>query len=188
MTPVGHAALSYLISRGLGTRGSVRGCMLGGILPDLDFVLLPFPCFNGLHRVVSHNVFFVLAGALIASRWVHSRKATFIACVLCCGIFHLLVDSVMDTNPTNGIGVAMFWPVSDTMISPFNLFTPDPAAEGWSNVSQSLMKALPYLVLEIPLWIGAVVVAWARPLRLSSSETQNAARPEQQSDLETHDG
>lgn len=169
MTPVGHMAVSYLVSRALGTRVSRTGCLLGGILPDADFILLPFPFFNAFHRVISHNVFFVTLGAAVGSQLVSGQRRRFFFSVLLCGLLHILIDSIMDTNPTNGIGVAFFWPLSDCVWSPFNLFTPDPDAAGWSDLSGSLMRNLPYMLMELPLWGVALVLLYLERLNSGGS-------------------
>lgn len=40
--------------------------IIGGLLPDIDFLFLFFKWFNQAHRVVTHNIFFILLASLIA--------------------------------------------------------------------------------------------------------------------------
>ena len=120
MTPIGHLAVSYLVSRG-GPRLSRPACLLGGPLPDVEFVFLFMPWFNQYHRLLTHNLLFVCLVALLGAILWRRRSIITGASLLLCGALHLFVDSIMDTNPGNGIGVAWFWPFSDAVLSPFNL-------------------------------------------------------------------
>src|SRR5215471_10447848 len=102
MTPVGHAAVSFLAGKYF--RLSMTALIVGGIAPDLDFLLLPFAGFNMWHRVITHNVFFVLVVAgLLACAAGKERARVALAAVFGGGL-HLLVDSMLDSNPSNGIG------------------------------------------------------------------------------------
>ncbi|MCA9706889.1 MAG: metal-dependent hydrolase [Myxococcales bacterium] len=69
MTPLGHAAFSYGVGRG--SRRwiplSLAGVIVGGVLPDVDFVLLWAPQFNAWHRVITHNLLVCLLAALLAA-------------------------------------------------------------------------------------------------------------------------
>jgi len=131
----------------------------GGVLIDIDFVLLPFSFFNEIHRVVTHNIFFLLALALLLGMWVESseRRRVFFS-VLLGGALHLFFDSILDSNPTNGIGVALFWPVSDGMFSPFNLVV-DQVEAGWSDLAGSLYAVLIDMLYELPFAIAALFLA-----------------------------
>ena len=113
MSPPGHAAVSYLLGRGAPWL-SLPAVMVGGLLPDIDFLLLPFPWFNQIHRVATHNLWFVLIGACVGAGISQGRRrGPVFGGMLLGGLLHLLVDATMDSNPTNGIGVALFWPLSD---------------------------------------------------------------------------
>ena len=64
MTPLGHAAVAYASSAvplraGPVSRLAVAALVIGGVLPDIDFLLFWAPNFNELHRVVTHNLLFV---------------------------------------------------------------------------------------------------------------------------------
>lgn len=133
--------------------------MAGGVLIDVDFVLLPFSFFNEIHRVVTHNIFFLFALALLLGMWAEQpeRRRVFFS-VLLGGALHLFFDSILDSNPTNGIGVALFWPVSDGMFSPFNLVV-DQVEVGWSDLAGSLYAVLKDMLYELPFAIAALFLA-----------------------------
>jgi membrane-bound metal-dependent hydrolase YbcI (DUF457 family) len=169
MTPLGHAAVSYLA--GQWKRASLPALVAGGLLVDIDFVLLPFPFFNAVHRVVTHNVFFValiaLAGYLLAGKF----RLTVALSILAGGMIHLFCDSIVDGNPTNGIGVALFWPLSKRMFSPFNLVEPDLTTSGWENVGEAVRGLRLVLALEMPFYLGAVALVVKKRRGRSSRPT-----------------
>ena len=128
MTPLGHAAFSYGVGRG--SRRwiplSLAGVIVGGVLPDVDFVLLWAPQFNAWHRVITHNLLVCLLAALLAAAWAGRRRGQAHALAVGLGMAlgglgHLLTDSILDANPSNGLGVAWLWPWSDRVFGPFNL-------------------------------------------------------------------
>ncbi|MEM7159740.1 MAG: metal-dependent hydrolase [Myxococcota bacterium] len=168
MTPVGHAAFSYVIGRAAarGVPISVAGMVLGGVLPDIDFAVIWAPQFNEWHRVVTHNVFFCGLAAAVAGVVARARGAgastvwPLVLGVFVGGLGHLLTDSTMDTNASNGIGVAWLWPLTREAYSPFNLMgllgRPDNTA-GWNDLGAAALAVLAGLVWELPWWLGA---AW----------------------------
>jgi membrane-bound metal-dependent hydrolase YbcI (DUF457 family) len=160
MSPPGHAAVSYLLGRAVPWL-SLPAVLVGGVLPDVDFVLLPFSWFNRIHRVATHNLWFVLAVAIVGLAFAkNGRRSPVFLGLLIGGLLHLLVDSCMDSNPTNGLGVALFWPLSDAFYSPFNLVSinndgtnwSDPLAMGWRFLKQGLIWELPIYTLALWLW------------------------------------
>ncbi|WP_197282028.1 metal-dependent hydrolase [Dethiosulfatarculus sandiegensis] len=157
MTPLGHASTTYLAARALPFL-SVHALLLGGVLPDIDFIFFPFPFFNQIHRVATHNVFFITLVAGIGALWVKENKAKIFFSLLIGGALHLFIDSIKDDNPTNGLGVAIFWPVSDMMFCPFNLATPDPTNQGWSNPRLDMAKFVEIICYEGVFWLTALVV------------------------------
>lgn len=172
MTPVGHAAFSYVVAVGLHRviAISIVGLVVGGLLPDIDFAVLWAPGFNAWHRVVTHNLSFcaVSAGAAAALggwRW-GARGALALGSGVGLGALgHLVVDSMMDTNPSNGTGVAWLWPWSERASSPYNLMqllpvTPNPA--GWADLRRMAVNVLLGVVWELPFWVGAAVLWWRR--------------------------
>lgn len=147
----------------------VPGVVAGGVLLDLDFLLLPFPFFNAIHRVATHNLFFVVGLAVIGFFVARFRPWIAALSVAVGGMLHLFLDSILDDNPSNGIGVALFWPVSNRVVSPFNLIVPDPNAAGWTNVAAALRGLGRDLLLELPFIILAGVLLLAQVRRKSKS-------------------
>ena len=155
MTPLGHAAVSYSYAKTI-PKACVAACLFGGFIPAIDFAFVLFPFFNSIHRVLTHNVFFVgLAAAGFAAYFPANRRWVFLS-AWACGMIHLLVDSVLDQNPSNGLGVALFFPLSETMFHPFNLVAVQPDAEGWGNVWESAGKLWVIMLYEIPFYCLAI--------------------------------
>ncbi len=156
MTPFGHVAVAYLA--GKSSRKIVMPAILiGGILPDIDFLFSPFPWFNQIHRGFSHSILFIGICALLA-RLVSSpgHKRQIALSLFCGGLLHLLVDACLDTNPSNGIGVAFFWPFSEERFSPFNLLQAVETQQlNWEQPVLFLRSSLWIILLEIPLYLTA---------------------------------
>jgi LexA-binding, inner membrane-associated putative hydrolase len=120
-------------------------------------VLLPFHEFNGWHRVITHNVFYVLAVAAVCAAVARNEKGKQALAVIIGGLMHLGLDSMLDSNPSNGIGVAFFWPLVATPMSLVNL-APLNCPAGWSNVWQMVSCSWLVLLFELPFWIIAAIV------------------------------
>lgn len=153
MTPLGHAAMSYLMAR-LSPRLPTRALVLGGISPDIDSVLLAGGNFNDLHRVVTHNLVFVLAIGLVGAGLARERRSWAGLAAGLGALVHILVDAVMDNNPSNGIGVALYWPFSHEMVSPFNLLST--TCPGWTSFWAQAACMVGDLVWEVPFWLTAM--------------------------------
>lgn len=160
MTPVGHAAFSYCTGRIVSPRVAF-GLTLGGVLVDIDFLLFFSPHFNALHRVVTHNLVFVVLMAVVAAAWPWLPRmiprGVFAFSVLVGGIGHLLVDSVMDGNPSNGIGVALGWPWSRACWSPFNLVAIPNDPPTWDEPFAMGRQILTQAWIELPF---VAVAGW----------------------------
>ena len=156
MTPAGHLSVSYLVGRAW-PRLPMRAFLIGGLLPDIEFLLFPLAGFNEFHRVLTHNIFFVSLAGLVAAAFVGGMMYTrliFLAAMFIGGALHLLVDAIIDNNPTNGIGVALFWPVTDWMFCPFNLVSP--TAAGWNAPFEMVTHLWKSLMIEAPFYLAAV--------------------------------
>lgn len=126
-------------------------------MPDIDFLFLFFDWFNQIHRVVTHNIAFVLLASLLAAVLAAKGKKQVIGfSLLCGGMLHLMIDSFMDNNPTNGIGIAALWPVSDNFFSPFNLFHASLNTPGWKKPLAMIRTLIPGLLYEVPFYIMAI--------------------------------
>ncbi len=154
MTILGHGSVSYITAR-LTPKTILPACIIGGIIPDIDFLFILFPFFNDIHRVVTHNIFFVVFVASLVCMFFSSERLKAWLCAFGCGMLHLLVDSMLDQNPTNGLGVALFWPWTDWMFCPINLVAVDPHSEGWSNLTRSLLKLWIIVLYEVPFYMLA---------------------------------
>jgi membrane-bound metal-dependent hydrolase YbcI (DUF457 family) len=170
MTPLGHLSVSYLAS-GTHKRILLPAVLIGGILPDIDFLLFLFPFFDAIHRVVTHNLFFVmLVSSTAYMLYFRHRLRNDIVLGLLIGIMlHLFCDSIMDDNMDNGIGVAIFWPFSDWFFSPFNIVTPA-SGIGWNRPVAQSLTILQNIVWEVPFWIiaGGLGIVKRRRMKLNT--------------------
>ncbi|MFW6222155.1 MAG: metal-dependent hydrolase [Bacteroidota bacterium] len=169
MTPLGHLSVSYIASGTL-KRISLPAIMIGGLLPDIDFLLFLFPFFDDIHRVITHNVLFVLivtgTGFMFYSR--HPRKIDIVSGLLIGLILHLLCDSIMDDNMDNGIGVAIFWPFSEWFFSPFNIVTPQ-SGIGWNRPLEQMLTIFQNIVWEVPFWILAGIILSVKKVKYKAN-------------------
>lgn len=153
MTPVGHLSVSYISGRIL-KNISLPAVIIGGILPDIDFAFIFFDWFNQYHHVITHNLLFITLSAFFAflissgSGGKRAAYSMFLGAAL-----HLLVDSCMDNNPTNGTGVALLWPFYDGLFSPFNILTASGNRAGWSEPVKMIRPMLVVVLYEIPFYV-----------------------------------
>lgn len=175
MTPAGHLAVSY-IAGASNQRILLPAVLAGGVLPDCDFIFFFFAWFNEIHRLISHNVTFVLLASLIAAGVApRGIKAAAAVSLLLGGAAHLLIDSVMDVNPTNGIGIALFWPFSSQFYSPFNLMQASADMPGWSQPAAMMRVLVPGMLYEVPFYMGALLL-WKGAGRAASKGQMRAVR------------
>jgi membrane-bound metal-dependent hydrolase YbcI (DUF457 family) len=167
MTPFGHAAIGLVVARAH-ARLVPWLVALGGVLPDVDFLLVWAPQFNAWHRVVTHNLAFVgVASVLVGGVLARARRLPVVPTVLAIaigGVLHVLVDACMDGNSSNGIGVAILWPFDDRMWSPFNVLDAATSGPGWRDPVRALLGSARGLVWELP-WIAAAVLLYVRERR-----------------------
>lgn len=185
MSPLGHVAVGYLAGR-TATRGRAHAyawiTAVAAAFVDVDFVLVWSPHFNAWHRVVTHNLTFVLAIAMLATwpvarRWSLSVAGVF-AAIVGGGVSHVLVDACLDTNATNGIGVAIAWPFSDQMWSPVNLVATKEGSVGWSDPVAAIAASSVELLFEAPFVVLAAWLAWrARGRAAASDHRSHRHRP-----------
>lgn len=166
MTPFGHLSASYISGRSIKLI-SIPAVISGGILPDIDFLFVFFPFFNDLHRIVTHNLLFLilvsLAGFILSGRKIHIPVSLLLG-----GAIHLLIDSVMDNNPTNGIGVALLWPFWNDVYSPFNVLRVLEHSSGWHDPAGMIKALLPAIMYESPFYFISAFLYFRN--RRSSSE------------------
>jgi membrane-bound metal-dependent hydrolase YbcI (DUF457 family) len=158
MTPLGHLSVSYLSARSV-RRVSVPAVIIGGFLPDLDFLFLSSDRFNMYHHVVTHNIFFLGIAALIAYLITDKQNRLVVALSIFFGGFlHLMADSIMDNNFSNGVGVAVLWPLSKWHFSPFNLLTDSGVKAGWGKPLKMVRPMLIEALYELPLYIISIIL------------------------------
>ncbi len=165
MTPLGHFSVSYLLGK-TSAKISLPAILIGGVILDLDFIFLPFPWFNDIHRVVTHNLFFILLGSLTAGALAAAERRAAAAGFLLGGLLHLLVDSCLDANPSNGIGVAILWPLTAETFSAFNLVEPI-AGASWSQPATLAAASVRGLWWEVPFIAAAAILVARRHRRAS---------------------
>ena len=172
MTPIGHATVSYITGRTF-RNISLTAVITGGVLPDIDFLFLFFHWFNQVHRVATHNLFFILLASLLTALFADKdRKQVVGLSVFLGGALHLLIDSFMDNNPTNGIGIAMLWPISDHFFSPFNLFHASLNAPGWNEPVKMIRTLIPGLLYEVPFYIVSLFL-FLKPKSIDDSHVSS---------------
>jgi membrane-bound metal-dependent hydrolase YbcI (DUF457 family) len=129
----------------------------------MDFLLILFDWFNNVHRVISHNMLFILLVAIIGFVIAGSGNKKIVAFSLFAGgLLHLAIDSCLDNNLTNGIGIAFFWPFTDSLYSPFNLLTANKAGIGWDQPLKMVRLMIPLILYEVPLYILAAFLFFRR--------------------------
>lgn len=156
MTPIGHLTVSY-ISGKLLKRTCLPAVIIGGILPDIDFIFIFFDWFNQVHRVITHNILFITFASAIALFFAQKdRKQAAGLSILLGGALHLLIDSCLDNNPTNGIGIALLWPFYNGLFSPFNLLTLSSETHGWNNPGEMIVSLIPNMLYEVPFYFISI--------------------------------
>ncbi len=155
MTPLGHLSVSVVTGHSF-KRLCIPALIVGGILPDIDFIFILTDFFNHVHRVITHNLLFIVLASLAAiiivrgERWQTVGLSMFIG-----GASHLFIDACMDNNPSNGIGIALLWPFSEAFFSPFNLLPLTAGSHGWSDPLKMFKSIMPNMLYEVPFYIIA---------------------------------
>jgi len=172
MTPIGHISVSYILTA-KASKVTVAAAVIAALVVDFDFIFLPFPWFNEIHRVVTHNIFFVLiiglAGYFLTKKEI--KKYVFTG-ILVGGLSHLLLDAMMDTNPSNGMGVAFFWPLINQNYLIYNLFpTVTEYSPGWGNPKEMLKFTFHTILIELPFYILATTIYIFKKTRKTNLKT-----------------
>jgi membrane-bound metal-dependent hydrolase YbcI (DUF457 family) len=173
MTPAGHLAASYIMGS-TWKKLSMTGLLIGSLLPDIDWIFVGFGWFNEIHRLVTHNLLFIIVSSILINFVFGHKRDVFLASgIFIGGVMHLVLDSILDNNPTNGIGTAIFWPFSRTCFSPFNLaFNSTFVQDGW-NGKHIMDKVINMnLLVEMPLWILSLLFLFNS--RKAAKDSQNS--------------
>lgn len=165
MTPAGHLAISYTLGK-TSKKIVLPAIIIGGLSPDIDFILLPFKFFNHYHRVITHNILFILFFSfLLLLLFKKQPKLPVFLSAFIGGLIHLFIDSVLDNNPSNGIGIAWLWPFIRNIYAPFNLISPDKYVDnGWSNLNEMVRDSLKLIIIEIPFILLALFLFYKNKL------------------------
>jgi membrane-bound metal-dependent hydrolase YbcI (DUF457 family) len=162
MTPIGHLSVSYISGKSI-RNISLPAILIGGVMPDIDFLFIFFDWFNKYHHVITHNVLFITLAALFGSFFTSRGQRKLVVLSLFLGAFlHLLVDSCMDNNPTNGIGVALLWPFYGELFSPFNILSASGNKTGWSEPIKMIKPMLSVMLYEFPFYVISVFLILRR--------------------------
>ena len=176
MTPLGHFSVSYLIGK-TSRKIHFPAILVGGILPDIDFVFIFFPWFNHVHRVMTHNLLFLCIAALLGTSFGSRQKRMVFLSLLLGGVLHLFVDSCLDSNPSNGIGVALFWPFYEGFFSPFNFLQIAENQVGWEDPIALIRSSIWGIVWEVPVWgIAVITFLKCRSHRILSKKVAKISR------------
>lgn len=160
MTPAGHLSISYLLGKELLNHKSYMGIMIMGIIPDIDFLLFWLPNFNEFHRIITHNILFICVVSYIVFL---INKSNY--CILfLAGFLHLFIDSIMDANATNGIGVAFLYPFDNSVYSLFNITPPINNSFSWDNPLKFIRYNYMIIIYELPITLFASIMFAKRKL------------------------
>lgn len=133
--------------------------LLGGVLPDIDF-LLDWTLGLESHRTFTHSLFFVVAAPLVVYllfRLVGNKKSFSFLYALAAGIStHLLMDMFFSA------GVPLFWPslvhISYTSIGYF-----DPATPSFLNAAApALRRFLESALVDMALGVSWIFYLWSQ--------------------------
>lgn len=165
MSPAAHISSAYILG-GSVRKLSLAAVIIGGVLPDIDFLFILFPWFNEIHRMVTHNLLFILLFSAIGAflSFKGAKLKIFISLALG-GILHLMLDMLADSNSSNGIGLPLFWPFWDKYFLIVNLAAGTDNPLGWRAPLEQLKFSFRGLLIEFPFIIGAAVVFFFRRKR-----------------------
>ena len=164
MTPAGHLSISYISGRSM-KNISLSAVLIGAVLPDLDFIFIFFDWFNQVHRIISHNLLYVALVSILGTLAAPGERKKAVGLgLLTGGIMHLFVDSIMDNNPSNGIGIAFLWPFYNDFFSPFNILEIQHKF-GWNEPLKMLRSLLPTMLYELPFYLAALYLFFREKMK-----------------------
>jgi len=161
MTPLGHASIAVLIGSRM-KKQYLLALLAGSLIPDIDFILLPFRFFNSAHRYFTHNVFFLIITGIIMLLILRDIDYKMLLLFLAGGLLHLFLDAILDANPSNGIGIPLFWPFSDVYYSPFNLLKNNTTTYNWNEPVKFLLSLWKIYLIELPFNMATFLVYMKR--------------------------
>lgn len=166
-----HSAVPLALGSGLG-RGMISRRLLmvgltGSMLPDLDVLAfhfgIPYATAFG-HRGFSHSLLFALCVALFATCFFRRLQSTFTRTF---AFVFLAVAShgVLDAFTNGGLGVAFFWPWSDTRyFAPVHPIHVSPIGLSFFSAHGLQVLASEAIWVWLPCGAGYALMAIARRL------------------------
>lgn len=159
MASLGHVAVGFAAARAHEGRFAWRAAVAlsaFSLLPDLDVIAfrfgVPYAAPLG-HRGATHSIAFALACAGVAWALTRSKKSTLALFVVV--LSHPLLDALTD----GGLGVALFWPLSDArFFAPWRPLPVAPLGTGMLS-ARGLRVLLVEAAVFFPLWLYAFVPA-----------------------------
>jgi len=140
LKPPTHIAIAFLVAKGLRAAGipvNQRGVLLGSVLPDVDYLLVPFAPRFAVHRTVTHTLLWTaLAAGLVGRLWNCGAWSTWLG-----GLTHLAADELNSCDTRHGRWPRIAW------LFPFDLWR-----RPWKRCLVD-MGAIPG-----PEWVGQLLV------------------------------
>ena len=163
MTPIGHISVSFIASKIISKKYPIYlgYILVGGIIPDIDFLSYFFGHLNSFHRTYTHSIGFLMICLFIILLFnIYSKKLKIILLSFSIGfILHLLVDAGLDSNYSNGIGIPILWPLYDQYFYWFQYFIDDiqnVSSTSWENPLDFInSNVINILLVEVPFYIYA---------------------------------
>lgn len=160
MLPLGHLGVGLGIGAAFRRRASLCALLLGALLPDLDFIFLFHQDFNLIHRTYTHTLYFVCLSSLAVYLITMRSPANFLFSLqfFLAAVSHLIIDSIFDNNPSNGLGLPLFAPFSYgyiQILSTESLLSA--TAPGWDHPQLMLAQAFKLLWLELLLLLLGIL-------------------------------
>jgi hypothetical protein len=106
LKPYTHLSIAYLVAEALEAAGGKvdrRGMFVGSVLPDVDFVLLPFIPRILSHRTAVHS----LSWITLAAAWLRHRFG--FGSVWLGGLTHLVADELNSCDRRHGHWPRQMW-------------------------------------------------------------------------------
>ena len=161
MKPVGHTSISAILGYRF-ERKYLVALLAGSLILDVDFILLPFPFFNTVHRHITHSHFFITISGIVLFLLIRNIDYKWFLLYIAGGVLHLFLDSILDANPSNGVGTLILWPFSKIFYSPFNLFRDYNTPYTGEQPGRFLFSLWKIYLIEIPLIITAFLMYFRR--------------------------
>jgi hypothetical protein len=106
LQPISHYSIAFLINEGLQAAGvsvNRKGIIWGSVLPDIDYLLVPFTSRFLAHRTVTHTpLWTVMIAAAMQQRW--GFWSTWLG-----GLVHLAADELTSCNRRTGQRSRLMW-------------------------------------------------------------------------------